>query len=203
MKLILILISIILFGFSNLNESPNDFDYKLSNIARKFRSEIMDRDECESLKREADKLAAEIEDAIKNTGKYSYEETIKFKTLIKEAEALRDFIASVGNCGNYIQSIENFKLANRRVGASVATVIESKYCIDIISVSIGNYVAYLGENNSTKNYTVTYKWKAENDMNRGNGTMGLTKLSVRHIYNNREKPNQKNIAVFGITCIEF
>jgi hypothetical protein len=163
----------------------------------------MDKDECESLKREADKLADEIEDAIKNTGKYSYEETIKFKTLIKEAEALRDFIASIGNCDNYIQSIENFKLANSRVGASVATVIDSKYCIDIISVRIGDYLAYLGENKSSKNYTVTYKWKAEDGMNARNGTMGLTKLSVRHVYDNREKPNQKNISVFGITCIEF
>lgn len=203
MKLIFLFASILLFGFSSLKESPNDFEYKLSDIVRKFKSEVMDKDECEKQKRAADDLADDIEDAIKNVDEYNSDEIIELKKLQKEAEALEEFIAAVGNCGNYIPSIKNFNLANRRVGANVASIIKDKYCVDVISVSIGNYVAYLGENNSSKNYTVTYKWKAPNGMNTGNGTMGLSQLSVRHIYDNREKPNQKNISVFGITCKEF
>lgn len=203
MKLALLFTSILLFGFSSLKEGPNDFDYKLSDIVRKFKSDIMDRDECEKQKRAADDLADDIKKAIKNEDEDNSDEIIELKKLEKEANALEEFIASVGNCGNYVPSIQNFNLANRRVGANVAVIIKDKYCIDIISVSIGNYIAYLGENNSSKNYTVTCKWKTTNSMNTGNVTMGLPALSVRHIYDNREKPIQKNISVFGITCKEF
>jgi len=203
MKLTLLFTSILLFGFYSLPESPNDFDYKLSDIVRNFKSDIMDKDECENQKRAAGDLADDIEDAIKNVDEYNSDEIIELKQLEKEAIALEEFISSVGNCGNFPPTIKNFNLANRRVGANVSIIIKDKYCVDVISVSIGNYVAYLGENNTSKNYTVTYNWKAPTGMNTGNGTMGLSKLSVRHIYNNREKPSQKNISVFGIACKEF
>lgn len=203
MKLLLLFTSILLFGFSSLKESPNDFDYKISDIVREFKSEIMDKDECEKQKKAVDDLANDIEDAIKNADEYNSDEIIELKKLKEEAKALEEFIAAVGNCGNYIPSIKNFNLANRRVGANVISIIKDKYCVDVISVSIGNYIAYLGENNSMKNYTVTYKWQVPNSMNTGNGTMGLSELSVRHVYDNREKPSQKNISIFGITCKEF
>lgn len=201
MKVTLLFISILLLGFSSLKESPNDFEYKLSDIVRKFKSDIMDKDECEKQKRAADDLADDIKKAIQDED--NSDEIIELKKLEKEANALEEFIASVGNCGNYVPSIQNFNLANTRVGANIAIITKDKYCIDVISVSIGNYIAYLGENNSSKNYTVTCKWKTPNSMNAGNVTMGLPVLSVRHIYDNREKPIQKNISVFGITCKEF
>jgi len=203
MKSSLLVISIFLFGFSDLKESPNDFDNRLSDIVRKFKLEIMDKDECEKQKRAADDLSDDIEDAIKNKDEYNSDEIIELKKLKMEAEAVEEFIAAVGNCGNYIPSIKNFNLANKRVGASVSSIIKDRFCVDVITVAIGDYVAYLGENNSAKNYTVTYKWKAPNGLNTGNGTMGLSGLSVRHIYDNREKPNQKNISFLGITCKEF
>jgi hypothetical protein len=203
MKSILLITSIFIFNSFVLRESPNDFDYRLSDIVRKFKLEIMDKDECEKQKRAADDLSDDINDAIKNTDEYNYDEIIELKKLEKEAEALEEFIAAVGNCGNYIPSIKIFNLANKRVGASVVSIVKDKYCVDVISVTIGNHVAYLGENNSTNNYTITYKWKTPNAMNSGNGTMGLSALSVRHIYDNREKPIQKNISILGITCKEF
>ena len=201
MKSILLFTSILLFSFSNLKEGPDDFDDKLSEIVREFKTEIMDEDECEKQKRAADDLADDIEDAIEDED--NSEEIIELKKLKKEAEALEDFIAVIGDCGNHILSIKNFNLANRRVGANVANIIKGEYRVNIISVTIGNYVTYLGENNSSKDYTVAYKWKAPIGMNTGKGTMGLSKSSVRHIYDNRDNPSQKVISVFGITCKEF
>ena len=203
MKFFILFSSVLLFRFSNVIESPSDFDYKISDIARKFKEEIMNKDECEKQKREAHDLTERIEDAIKTENEYSSEEINTLKKLKKEAESLEDYIAEVGNCGNYIPTIENITIANRRVGGSISCIIKDKYCVDIISVTIGNYIAYIGENNSKKNYTVSYKWKAPIGMNTGSGTMGLTKGCVRNIYNNRERQNQKNITVYGISCIEF
>lgn len=203
MKLILLIALGIFLGTPNLQETPADFDHDLSDIARKFRVEIMNEDECEKLKRAADDLVDEIEDAIEIEDEYTYDEILELKKLKKEAKALEKFIAAVGDCGNYMPSIEEFNLANRRVHARVSYVIKGKYCVDIVLVEIDDYVAYLAENNSSKNYTVSYKWNTLNRMNTGNGTMGLSNFSMRHIYNNRENTEQKNISVFGITCQEF
>ena len=101
MKSILLITSIFIFNSFVLRESPNDFDYRLSDIVRKFKLEIMDKDECEKQKRAADALSDDINDAIKNTDEYNYDEIIELKKLEKEAEALEEFIAAVGNCGNY------------------------------------------------------------------------------------------------------
>lgn len=203
MKYFILTFSVLLLGSSTHMKIPNDFDYELSQIVRKFKEEIMDEDECENQKNEAGDLAEDIEDAIKKEGDYTSDEINTLKKLKKEAQALEGFIAVVGNCGNYIPSLDDFNLANRRVGASVVGISKGVFCVDVISVSIDDYVAYLGENNSLKNYTVSYKWKAPNGMNTGEGTMGLSKKSVRHIYDNREKPSQKTVSVFGITCTEF
>lgn len=200
MKLILLISSIFFIGAYTPKERPIDFEYQLSEIAREFKSKIMDKNECGKLKLEASYLTDDIENAIQNEGKYSPDEIIKLKEQKKESEALENFIAVVGNCGNYVPSINDFNLANRRVGADVSILIKSKDCVDIISVSIGDYVAYLGKNNSTKNYIVTYKWKEAGGMKTGNGTMGLSNSSVRYIYDNREVRSNKNISFFGITC---
>ncbi|MEI6882378.1 MAG: hypothetical protein WCK82_13750 [Bacteroidota bacterium] len=202
-KFILIIISITIVGFTNLKESSNNFEYTLTYIARNFKSGIMDKDECELLKKEADDLVDDIEDEIDKLDKYTSDEIIKLEELKKEAKALENFISAIGNCGSYVLSIEDFNLANRRVGAITSTIVKNKYCIDLIKLSIGDYIAYLGVNNSTKNYTVTYKWKAVNGMNNGYATMGFAKLSLLHIYNNRAKPSQKNISIFAISCKEF
>jgi hypothetical protein len=203
MKFTILITSILFFGLYNLNKKPNDFDSELSHIVHKFKEEIMDEDECEKQKQEAGDLVEDIEDALKMEDSYTSKEMSELKDLKKEAKALEGFIAAVGNCGNYIPNLDDFNLANRRVGASVVSVSKNEYCVDVISVTIDDYVAYLGENNSLKNYTVTYKWKALNAINTGEGTMGLSKKSVRHIYDNREKPSQKKVTVFGITCKEF
>lgn len=204
MKSILIIASLIFLGFSNfLQKTPSDFDYELSDIARNFRDEVMNEDECEKQKSAAEELADEIEDALDMQDEYNSDEIFELKKLKKEAEALESFIAAVGYCGGNILSIDAFNLANQRVNASVNYVIKDKYCVDVILVTIDDYVAYLAKNNYSKNYTVAYKWKAQNGMSTGNGRMGISKFGLRHIYNNREKTSQKDISVFGITCKEF
>ncbi len=203
MKTVILSVSAIILSLINLQETPSDFDYKLSDIARDFRNEIMNEDECENLKRAADELVDEIEEVIEMDDEYSSTEIAELKKLKKEAEALEQFIAAVGDVGNYSPSIEEFNLANRRIRASVHYVSRNNYCVDIILVEIGDYVAYLTENNSSKNYTVSYKWKVPNGMSTGNGTMGLSKYSARHIYNNRDDIARKNISIFGVDCKEF
>jgi len=115
----------------------------------------------------------------------------------------QQYIAVIGNCGNNILSLENFYLANRRVGGGVLNVVKRKFCVDVISVTIGDYITYLGENNSSNKYTITYRWKAPNGTYTGNGEMGLMKNCVRHIYNNRKEPKQKKITFLSVACKAF
>ncbi|KGE88584.1 MAG: hypothetical protein ACE362_08400 [Phaeodactylibacter xiamenensis] len=203
MKLPILAIATLLFALPAFAQSPYDFDSELSDIARSFRNDIMDEYQCQRLKGDAGDLANEIEDAIEEDDEYSDAEMRQLGQLKKEAKALEQFIAAVGNCANYLPSISEFHLANQRVRADVSYVSKDQYCVDFVVAGIGNYVAYLAVNSSPNNYTVSYKWKAPGGMDSGNGTMGLPKSSVRHIYNNREEVNKTRISVYGVSCKEF
>lgn len=203
MKYLLVVSCLVLLGFSKITESPDDFDNELSEIVRKFKEGINDKNECENQKRNAEDLSKEIEDAIRKEDGYTSEEIDELIILKRETKAMEEYIGAVGACGNYIPAISDFNLANLRVGGRLVNVIKDKYCVDVISVSIGEYIVYLCENNSSKNYTVNYKWKAQNGVTSGKGTMGLSNSTVRHIYDNREKTKTKNIVVSEITCVEF
>lgn len=201
MKSIIFVISIFfLTNASCLRESPRDFDNKLSYIVRVFREEIMDEGECDRLRREAESLAEKIEDAINTKEEYTSDEITQLKILKKEAKALEEFIATVGDCRSNFLSIEYFNLANRRVGATVLSLIKDKYCVDIISVTIDNYKVYLLQNHSTTHYDVNLKWVASKEMSMGDMKMNLTKSSLTKIFVNREKPIPEDLTFLEITC---
>lgn len=203
MNYLLILSTVMLFGFANTKNSPNSFEYRLTAIVQAFKQEIMNKEECEKLKRDTYDLNGAIADALKTENEYTPVEKSELENLKKEAEALEAYIGIIGNCGGFILTKENFELANRRIGGTVVSVIKNKYCVDVITVTIGDYVTYLGENNLLKNYKIAYSWKVIKGINTGSGTMGLMSKTVRGFYDNREKPSQKKISVFGITCNEF
>ena len=163
----------------------------------------MNESECAKQKGAAEDLADEIEEALATEDLYNSTELNDLRKLQKEAEALEQFIGSIGDCGTYIPSIEQFKMANQRVGANIKYIIKEKYCVDVVLVQFNNYVCYIAENNTSKNYKVSYKWKSKNGMQTGHGTMGLSKSSIRHMYDNREKTDQKTITVYNINCTEF
>lgn len=191
-----------LIGWTHFNDTPEDFGRKLSNIAREFRDNIMDEDESRSLMHDASRVADDIEDQIKS-GDYSAADVAKFRAEKKKAEALEAYIGAVGGCANSLPTIEDLNLANGIVGGKVTDLVPGKFCVDFISVTINDYIVYLGENNTNSNYTVSYNWKASDAMNSGNGTMGILSNGVRHIYDNREKPNQRNITIYGVSCQPF
>lgn len=184
-------------------ERVSDFERKLSNIVTTFQAEIMDVDECDRQMRAAATLEADISDALRMEDEYDPEEMIHLRQLQKETAAVEAYIDVVGNVGNHFMKIDDLAFANRRIGGSIARVISGKYCVDIITVTIGDYVAYFGENNSTSNFTVNYKWKSNSGMQSGNGTMGILKSNVRHFCDNREYPTQKGKTIMGISCVEF
>lgn len=77
MKLILLFTSLFSFGLSDIKESPNDYDNKLSDIVIKFKAGIMDKEVCENQKKTANDLTNEIDDAIKEA--YTADEISKLK----------------------------------------------------------------------------------------------------------------------------
>ena len=202
MKTFIISSVIVFFGWFHLNDTPSSYESKLSNIASDFREKIMEKDDCKNLMYDASRVADDIDDELKKED-YSASEISQFKEVKRKAEALESYIGSVGGCSNTFPTVEEFNLANRIVGGSVSNLVQAKFCVDFISVSIDKYKVYLGENNSNSNYTVSYSWKAPDGLNSGKGTMGLSAKNIRHIYDNREKPNQKKISIFGVTCKPF
>ena len=163
----------------------------------------MDKDESERQMRQAGDLTDEIQREINTIGKYTADEISDLKSLKKSADALETYIGSVGGCANTILTKEEFRIANQLVGGAISNEVSGKYCVDFITVSFDKYIVYLGENNTSEDFVVSYSWKVSDGKNRGNGSMGLPAGDLRHIYDNREIPNQKRIVIYGVACKIF
>lgn len=165
----------------SISPSPSSFEAELNRIARDFYSSTLD--DCDNLKRKADYLSDDIEEALEEEEDYSTYEIGQLRQLLKEAEALEDYIGAVGGCGNYIPSISDFDLANRRVRASLFEIQSGQFCVQLILVELENFKTVMAYNNSSSNYKVSHQWQVPGSMRSGNGEMGLSKYSVRRIQN--------------------
>ena len=152
--------------FDFIEESPTDFEYKLSNLANNFEENIMSKDECRDLMNEASSLGDEIEDEIDEVDEHSANEISAFKELKKKADALENYIGVVAGISTTFPKIAEFEIANSMVGGSVLSISQGKFCVDIVSVNINNYVVYLVKNTTTLNYRINYSWKASGGLNR-------------------------------------
>ena len=203
MKLsIFLLLSSIFIGVLPI-DSPSDFNNKLNSIARDLNNVIMKPDECNSLHYRAEAVEDEIEKALSNKDEYTKEEIIELKSLLKESEALQDYISIVALGKNGTFDLSDLYRANKRVGATISTVSTGKFCVDVITISIGNHITYLLQNKTNTDYNLSYKYKLKNGLELGRGTMTVVQKAVRPIYTNNEKPSQKSILVYGITCKEL
>ncbi|MCF8321785.1 MAG: hypothetical protein K9I26_01420 [Flavobacterium sp.] len=200
MKLYILISAFILLSFTKENKNSNDFDFQLSRIVSEFRENIMDKKMCEDLKRKAYNLSSDIQNSIDENSNSS-NEVNKLKQLKKEVDAVEEFIGTVGNGGNNMfVKMDLIYLANNRINSSMSTNVKDKFCVEILTITLNEYVAKMMYNKSSNDYTVTYKWKLSNATSIGNGTMGIPMQTIRHMYDNREKPAQKNIMVTNVTC---
>lgn len=176
-------------------KDANDFDSDLDRIVRDLKTNIMDVEKCKEAEGDADEVADDIDDALEDDPNNS-----ELKNLKEEAEALSEYIGGVILSTTGMPTITDFNLANKRVGATVTSATPKDACVDVVKITIGEFVSYMFQNNTTSNYTVTYKWKATSGMGSGSGEMGLWNKTMRQIYTNHDKPAQKTISVYGITC---
>ena len=202
----------LLFLFIPLNEikkSPPDFENELTYIVKNFKENIMDERKCTRLMNDAGSVSSniegaisdEIEEELENSNRYSSYEISQLRELKIKADAIQSYIGGVGSCASAMfPTFKEFEIANQMVWGSVSYVSQGKFCVDFISVTIGNYVVYMAKNNSSTSYMLKYNWKNSNGTSKGNGTMGLQDKTIRSIYNNRNNQTQKRITILGVTC---
>jgi hypothetical protein len=160
----------------------------------------MDEYECKRLIGEISILSEDIDRDLLNVDQGNQ---LKFKELNQfklEAKAIEEFIACVSQSANYTPDIESFNLANNRFNAEIVTISKGKFCVDIISISIGDYIAYLAINSSTNNVKFKYKLIDNKGNLIGMGESGLWHNCIRCIHNNRDESNQSLVKVKEITC---
>jgi len=197
----LFFVAILLCGFSNKIDRPDDFIYKLNDIASKFKREILNLEECEKLERETYSLSLDIDYSIRNESNYTQEEKGQLDKLKKEADALYKYIIGITALRSQSIEIDNFIKANERVGGQVLSIVKDKYCLDIISVTIGGCLTYLVVNNSPYRYIIHYHWKTSKGIPNGSGTIdSVPGKSLQVILNNRKDKLLKNVSFWGITC---
>lgn len=203
MKIYILISAFLILSYTTESKKYSDFDSELTQIVNEFKTNIMNKDKCEDLYNRAYYLADEIENSIEDDDNSEYENN-KLEELKKEAKAVEDFIRSVGNSANNLPiKMDLIYLANKRINSTITEKTKYNFCVDIITISINNYVTTMAFNKTSSNYTVTYKWKLSSAFNTGSGNMGLPTNSVRHIYDNRELPSQKQIIITSMNCIHY
>jgi hypothetical protein len=177
----------------------DDFQSELDDIVRNFKLNIMDETKIKAADSDAENLIDDIDRELKGDP----DDPTKLEELEKKVTALDNYIEAVGIGTTSWITTADLQLGNQLVGGQTSNVSTGVYCVDVISVTVGNYMAYLFQNNSASNYVVDYKWKVKSGTHTGYGNMGVSKNECRQFYNNRENPNDKVINVYGITCKTF
>lgn len=202
MKIFLLLLLFI--PIKEIKKSPYDFENELTYVVKNFKENIMDEYECRKLMNSASAISDEIEEELENSNRYSSYEISQLRELKIKADAIQSYIGGVGSCASAMfPTFKEFEIANQMIYGSVSYVSQGKFCVDFITVTIGNYVVYMAKNNSTTNYTLKYNWKNSTGTSKGNGTMGLPDKTIRSIFNNRKNQTQKRITIVGVTCTPF
>jgi hypothetical protein len=199
MKHLLILLTLPFLSFISPKETSTDFDTQLTAVATDFKTNIFDQQKTEAANKKAADISDAITDALNEDG-IAKAEIKKLEGLKKDAEALEDYISSVGDLSGGFATIEKLNLANARVNGNISSVQKGDFCTDIISVSIGDYICYLAENNSSKIISVNYKWKGPDGTKSGSGTVQVFANSIHTMYSNRKDKDTKEVKFMGLVC---
>jgi hypothetical protein len=177
------------------------YDGRLTQIARGFRAEIMDRDACRKRYQEAGQVVEDLQQQLKEN-EYPTQEREALKRLLEEARALENYISCVGDCANDNPSIDQFFLANRRVGGSIYPMEQYRFCVEVFYVAIDDYTALMVKNNSSRKFRVEYRWSWSRGTGKGqgNGGCGVFEREVNEIWNNRGNPTLKTVVLEDVSC---
>jgi hypothetical protein len=189
------------FFLTSFTTSADDFDAQLNGVVADFKQNIFDQQKCEAASQKAGSISDAIEDALNEDG-VDKGERKKLEGLKKEAEALEEYILAVSDVNAGFETVEKMNLANARVHGDISAEQKGDFCTDIISVSIGDFICYLAENNGSKIISVNYKWKGPDGTKSGSGTVSVFANSVHPMYNNRKDKEVKKVTFMGLVCKE-
>jgi hypothetical protein len=189
------------FFFTSFRTSTDDFNAQLDAVVTDFKQNIFDEQKCQAASSKAGSIADAIEEALNGDG-LDKGERKKLEGLKKEAEALEDYISAVGDINGGFITVEKMNLANARVHGDISAVQKGDFCTDIVSVSIGDFICYLAENNGSKIISVNYKWKGPDGAKSGSGTVTVYANSVHAMYSNRKDHEVKKVTFMGLVCKE-
>jgi hypothetical protein len=198
-KSLLLLLCLPFLAFTSTRIAADDFDAQLNAVVADFKQNIFDQAKCEAASQKAGTISDAIEDALNEEG-VDKAERKKLEGLKKEAEALEDFILAIGDINSGFATVEKMNLANTRVKADISNVQKGDFCVDIISVTIGEFVCYLAENTGSKIISVNYKWKGPDGTKSGSGTVKVFASSVHAMYSNRKDKDTKKVTFMGLNC---
>ena len=194
--LLTLLISLCWVGAYAQNSSA--LEYKLQGIVSNFKAGA----DCSEMLRATSNLTQDIETELNNSSIKPSEES-KLNQLNKETVAVEKFIASVGGCRKDMLNMDDLQLANQRFNASVTHVFSGKHCVNFFKVELGEQIAYLAKNDSSKAITIDYKWTNHNGSSAGSGNMGIIPHHLRNVYDNQDNKEIKSIKFTHVACSDI
>ena len=132
------IVFVLIFNFSN-GQSYSEYDSDLTRIVQSLKENIKNKSECEDLKKEAYFLSNNIEKTI-DKDELGANEKKQLESLLKETEAVQEFIGTIANAGNNMfVDMKQVLLANERINASIVKISNYNFCIDIYQVTFNGY----------------------------------------------------------------
>jgi len=165
-----------------------EYDTELADLAATFKQNITDLDAIEILSARAEALEDRIsEDRRSRKDFLSREEMDRLRLQEDQADAFEDVFEVVGQLdfGDDV-SLEEFTLANERLGLEWQVVAALQDGIEIVRIDIGGYRSFLFHNPGPDHYVAKYEFSTSSGDQPGGG-MNIPCAALVSILNSRDK----------------
>ncbi len=200
---LLLIAAMIFFSTTAKGQDISQFERQLVSIFSEIKTSLNDEYEVDQLRSSSEELVSDIEYFKKRNDNLSSNLIFKLNQINTEAEKLVRFFYVIDRSGGMIEKNDFFKIINE-AGGNITTVLSNSACANILKVDLGDFSAFIAENNSrSKSYKV--KWSLTNTtygLVGSSGEMGLIRRNVRHLVNSRDSEDFKLLKPKSILCVE-
>ena len=199
----LLIILVFLIPGNSAKNKLKEFNVNLDSIVEEFKMNIMARDHCMRLKRDASVLAREVKKYVKATPDLNADMKEEFLEIAKKGTALKVYISCLRDTGMYITSLKQFNYANSFIYGDLEYMHKAQYCTEVLILNIDEFVAYIVKNPESKGFMIRYSWKKPHEIGGGTITLPVYEESVQILFDNQMHPERTEVELFNIICTPF
>lgn len=200
-----IILSVLFFVFANnifsqdLQSYIDDFD----NIVKETPTKIYNTDRCYYLINKLNTLNENLKQVLNNSEQIHPDDIKVLKWTKVHAEALEDFLRTVGNSGKAAMYMtENqLSLVQDLFSVGITEVYSQKFCCSLFEIKFDNYICLLAfKKGGDEIYNIKSKISAKSGLSTSSMDMGLIVNKYRRLWSNGDDLTIKSYQILSIQC---